>query len=76
MTIFSILARTRQMALRVRGIDYGSKLCHFEGRKYPVGARIYQSQHQAADCIDCECRIPPEFTCLRRKNCQSTNTRK
>nr|XP_027194433.1 uncharacterized protein LOC113789138 [Dermatophagoides pteronyssinus] len=71
-----ICPRTRQMALRVRGIDYGSKLCHFEGRKYPVGARIYQSQHQAADCIDCECRIPPEFTCLRRKNCQSTNTRK
>ncbi|XP_046917019.2 uncharacterized protein LOC124497411 [Dermatophagoides farinae] len=66
-----ICPRTRQMALRVRGVDYGSKLCHFEGRKYPVGARIYQSRHQAADCVDCECRIPPEFTCLKRKNCQS-----
>ena len=66
------LARTRYMSMRVRGLDFGAKLCAFEGRKYPVGSRLYHSDfsnHQAAPCVDCECRVPPDFTCVQRKDC-------
>ena len=61
------------MSMRVRGLDSGSKLCKFEGRKYPVGSMLYQMDHSAAPCVDCECRIPPEFTCLQRKDCIATS---
>lgn len=68
-----VCPRTRYMSMRVRGLDSGSKLCKFEGRKYPVGSMLYQMDHSAAPCVDCECRIPPEFTCLQRKDCIATS---
>lgn len=62
------------MSMRIRGLDSGAKLCQFEGRKYPVGAKLYQSDHSAAPCVDCECLVPPMFTCLRRKDCKEKSS--
>ncbi|KAJ6225729.1 hypothetical protein RDWZM_004274 [Blomia tropicalis] len=64
-----ICPRTRFMSMNIRGLDSGSKLCKFEGRKYAVGAKLYAMDYSAAPCVDCECRVPPDFTCLQRKNC-------
>ncbi len=51
--------------LRIQGLESGSLLCQFEGRKYPIGSNLRNSNR----CINCVCNIPPDFTCIHKTDC-------
>ncbi len=36
--------------------------CLFDGKYYEIEEKLDTKN----DCIDCECRIPPDFTCIRK----------
>ncbi len=36
--------------------------CLFDDKYYEIGEKLDTKN----DCIDCECRVPPDFTCVRK----------
>ncbi|CAG2101134.1 unnamed protein product [Medioppia subpectinata] len=48
---------------RIRGLESGSLMCEFEGRKYPLRSHLYSGNK----CHKCLCQIPPQFTCTQSR---------
>jgi len=54
-----------RMVHRIQGLDSGSLLCSFEGRKYPIDSKLFVNNK----CVNCVCLVPPDFTCVHKANC-------
>jgi len=39
--------------------------CYFNGKNYDVGSKLNTDNA----CLDCDCRIPPYFTCILKEKC-------
>ena len=59
--IVSILAKQKAIeTYRYRHLR--SNQCFFDGKYYDLGSKLSTEN----DCIDCSCKVPPDFTCVQR----------
>lgn len=40
--------------------------CYFNGKNYDVGSKLKTDN----SCLDCQCKIPPYFTCVIKEKCE------
>lgn len=40
--------------------------CYFNGKNYDVGSKLNTDNN----CLDCQCKIPPYFTCVTKDKCE------